>query len=898
MPTARINAITEGPGGFLWMASEGAGLLRYDGYEFETYGLERFPVLDEVVYDELNERLLFHDGQKLWSYDGLEFTLIWEAPKSIDQLFIIEGQTVIKTKDELWHCQGMELSRFDLKVPTDSEILVSAKAIFMESANRFSHQLDWTDGSLQVLAMDTLLDLKVAYPWLENTAYTKDEIRDVFESDAERAALVDDKLYLALAQFQKEIPLPIELSMAGLGQVYVTRSKVVLMIGRDAIYRLNSAYESHYPRRLPILSLAEYHDELYLSTALGLEKIAQASELNLEGVGLILTLAGGPESLFLGTERGLFSYRPDQQELRNLGLSGFIFSLYADQDQLWVGSSSGIWTYSYQDQSVKQVLGADAIDGASIFRIRSNAQNELWMASYTKGLWRAVGDSLEKVDRIGDFSLDSLSFSAFELLDDGRIALATLGQGLYLIDPESTKLVHYDIKSLAFAEIRELINLNGQLWLGTNKGLLSLRDVEECSKAQESAQLHFFGGPISSRAMLQIGDSLVAAGEQGLFFWNTSALEQQAKTTSLGVLKISLLQQEKDSIEEYGSELEPYTELVKGLDLNYDQNYLRFNYGLRSIFYPDWVQYRYRLLGQSDAWTYAGNRREVLFTDLKPGDYYLEVEARYPWQGWQLKTEAYHFKIDTAVWLTWWFWALILLVLSSITYLWLRDRYRRAAERLILENELMEMERKALRLQMNPHFIFNALDSISSFIFKKDPKQAVRYLNNFAKLMRLTLESSMEHLHPVETEVSILKNYLELEKLRFSDKFDYSIELDEEIDYDVGLPPMLIQPHVENAILHGIKPKEGSGFLQISFKLEGEKLCCTIDDDGIGREAAKLLPGKKAHRSMATQINKDRIDLLRRSVDDVIELRIIDKHNQAGEATGTTVIIRLPAQEL
>ena len=175
---------------------------------------------------------------------------------------------------------------------------------------------------------------------------------------------------------------------------------------------------------------------------------------------------------------------------------------------------------------------------------------------------------------------------------------------------------------------------------------------------------------------------------------------------------------------------------------------------------------------------------------------------------------------------------------------------------------------------------------------------AVRYLNNFAKLMRLTLESSMEHIHPVETEVSILKNYLELEKLRFSGKFDYEIEVDEELDYSVGLPPMLIQPHVENAILHGLKPKKSQGFLKISFVLDDAILCCTIEDDGIGRDKAKELPNKKAHRSMATKINRDRIDLLRKSVDDVVDLRIEDKFNQQGEATGTKVMIRLPAQEL
>ena len=156
----------------------------------------------------------------------------------------------------------------------------------------------------------------------------------------------------------------------------------------------------------------------------------------------------------------------------------------------------------------------------------------------------------------------------------------------------------------------------------------------------------------------------------------------------------------------------------------------------------------------------------------------------------------------------------------------------------------------------------------------------------------------MEHVHPVETELSILKNYLELEKLRFNDKFEYELELDEDIDYDVGLPPMLIQPHVENAILHGLKPLTKPGLLKISFKVDGDNLCCIIDDNGVGRSAKKSELSTKGHRSMATQINKDRIALLQRSIKGEVALKIIDKMDENGKACGTTVIIKLPIQNI
>lgn len=276
----------------------------------------------------------------------------------------------------------------------------------------------------------------------------------------------------------------------------------------------------------------------------------------------------------------------------------------------------------------------------------------------------------------------------------------------------------------------------------------------------------------------------------------------------------------------------------------------------------------------------------------------LEVQARRPGNPWSPTKAQYSFLIKQPFYATWWFRTALIVFLAGISIALVRDRLNRLKQKLKFENDLREMERKALRLQMNPHFIFNALDSISSFIFKKDQKQAVRYLNNFAKLMRLTLESSMEHIHPVETEVSILKNYLELEKLRFGKTFEYQIEVDEELDFDVGLPPMLVQPHVENAILHGLKPKGEGGLLQLSFSLQGPILCVVIEDNGIGRSQAKQKPQKAGHRSMATQINKDRLKLLQSSIGEKINLEIIDKYADNQTPTGTKVIIRLPAQNI
>lgn len=894
LPTASINDICEGPEGFVWMASEGAGLLRFDGYAFENYGLQDFPVLEEVVFDSLSGKLFFHDGRSLWSYDGFQFEIVRHFTNRIEQIMAGPEGLLINADANLWYNQSDSIRTLGMSTTPNSQLIKSEKGLFLYdgvavhslSQNKSNWVLEPFLDSLFLPSLFEDLPDSLGNPmqWAWENGYTI----AVYSSGLK---LFKEKRQILNASYGLVPSLPKKL--------FLSTSNTLLMVAEQGLYQLSSPWETFYPRQTPILALGNLNGQIYLSTALGLESIGAGVKRNFsENLGLILSMKPFQSELILGTERGLIAFDPSTGNRRNLGVGGFVFSLHADGDTLWIGSSDGIWSYRANQAQAQLEFDSETLEGASIYRIKGSHKAKLWFASYTRGIWSLEDGSLQKIDQIGNFAMDSINFSAFELLAEGRLAMASLGEGLFLFDPKGGSRKHFDLKSLEFAEIRDLIELGGQLWLGTNKGLLALNDVEQKKEGKERVNLNFFGGPVSSQGLLQKGDSLLSAGQNGIHVWDVPSLESQAWGSQLGIINIDLLGQATDSLKDVMGYREAFSAISLDLNLNYNQNYLRFNYSLRTLFHPEWVQYRYRLRGQSIEWTYAGTRREALFTDLKAGDYHFEVQARYPWQEWVLEAPTYHFKIHTAFWRTWWFWTLVVVLIGTVLYLWLNDRYRRAAERLKLENELMEMERKALRLQMNPHFIFNALDSISSFIFKKDPKQAVRYLNNFAKLMRLTLESSMEHVHPVETEVSILKNYLELEKLRFSEKFDYEIEVDEKIDYDVGLPPMLIQPHVENAILHGIKPKDGNGFVRISFSREGDQLCCIVDDDGIGREKAKDLPGKKAHRSMATQINKDRIALLKRSIDELIDLRIIDKHNQAGQATGTTVIIRLPAQEL
>ena len=222
---------------------------------------------------------------------------------------------------------------------------------------------------------------------------------------------------------------------------------------------------------------------------------------------------------------------------------------------------------------------------------------------------------------------------------------------------------------------------------------------------------------------------------------------------------------------------------------------------------------------------------------------------------------------------------------------------RQIKRRLTLQKEVAEYEQKALHLQMNPHFVFNCLGSISSFIVQNGTDSALKYLSKFSKLMRLTLEYSKGSLIPIDKEIESLQNYLELEQLRFHNKFEFSIQSSDKVEFNMGIPPLLIQPFVENAILHGMVPKEGNGKIAVEFDVQNGQFICSIADDGIGLSKSKHLKKDSvtAHKSMALEITKKRLEIMEATTLKSAQIDIQELTN-GNEVVGTKVILRLPIQ--
>jgi hypothetical protein len=324
---------------------------------------------------------------------------------------------------------------------------------------------------------------------------------------------------------------------------------------------------------------------------------------------------------------------------------------------------------------------------------------------------------------------------------------------------------------------------------------------------------------------------------------------------------------------------------------NIQLEFVCINFKLR---FKENVAYRYRLTSDPE-WSYTFHRR-VNYAALSPGYYMFEVQAQNEDGVWS-ESLCVPINIAPPVWQRWWFMLLVAAGLMGLIYYRYRVRLIRLRKQADVEREINELQRSALQAQMNPHFIFNCLNSIQNFIASGDKAGAMAYLARFANLVRTTLNASAEQVISLQEEVEVLENYLELEKLRFGNRFDYEIRLDPRLDtFDTTLPPLLVQPYVENAIIHGFNFEDRSrtGHILLVYEKVADQLQITIRDNGIGIERSKRnKAGREELRtSRGMQITQKRLSL-QNHPDSENYLHIKELSDQEGKAGGTEIVIRI-----
>jgi sensor histidine kinase YesM len=294
---------------------------------------------------------------------------------------------------------------------------------------------------------------------------------------------------------------------------------------------------------------------------------------------------------------------------------------------------------------------------------------------------------------------------------------------------------------------------------------------------------------------------------------------------------------------------------------------------------------------------YTGNENVATYTNIPPGEYVLKINATNTGGVWSRHVKTLQVIILPPFWQTWWFISLCVLIATGLIYLLVRNRIaeirKKEQQKFHFERQAMELEAQALRAQMNPHFIFNCLNSIKALIQEDDKVQAVNYLTTFSKLIRNQLQNAQKEIS-LHDELETCKLYVKLESLRFGSKVSYDFEVDENVDtHSLSVPPLIIQPFIENAIWHGILPKDEGGKVKVAVTQKDHTVQCIIEDNGIGRQTS--LNNKSittpTHQSKGMKLIQSRLDLHAAIHNRGGVMEVIDKKDEHNGSTGTLVII-------
>lgn len=549
-----------------------------------------------------------------------------------------------------------------------------------------------------------------------------------------------------------------------------------------------------------------------------------------------------------------------------------IFGVYpATQGGYWLDNSRGV--VHFDGERYAMVPGTEKYPRMRKI-VREHPDGGLWLGT-SRGLWQVRDGKTVKPGQ----NIPALGRAIRGLIQKGdTLIMAVYGTGLVEFDGKRITRQVGEAEGLPSAAVYSLAASNGRYWMSTAAGLSEI-DLDAGKVVQtltvEDGLLNATGLVESHR------DTLYYATIRGLNVIPTAFTPESAPETAIHFTQLKVNGRD--------------TTLGSGFTLPYYQNFLEFRFFADNFRQAGKVQYRYRLAGLEKEWNQT-TATFLQFPRLASGSYKLQLSARNADGVWCAPAEM-EFRIRPPFWQTWWFLvggnALIILSIVIGWRYWTNLKKRRREQMMRWERKALEGELKALRSQMNPHFIFNSLTAIQQFMYTKDAVQAGDYLSRFARLMRQILENSREEFIHLDTEIGTIENYLELQKMRHDGKFDYTIEVDPALDPETTmLPPMLAQPFLENAIEHGFATIEAGGEIRLGFRQADGLLLLEVRDNGIGRARAQALKASRPsdHRSLATRITDERLQVLNHRYGQQVDFEIVDGTGDQG----TVVRFRLP----
>lgn len=493
----------------------------------------------------------------------------------------------------------------------------------------------------------------------------------------------------------------------------------------------------------------------------------------------------------------------------------------------------------------------------------------------TKGVGEVKDNKFELYKSLGPFSNQRIDF--LRELSDGTIIFASKTKGLFIKEKSNyyniTETSGFLSSSINCIKIDKYDNL----WLGSNNGLNKIK--YKGSGIVEVENITEFQG-LPSNIVTDIDydaneNKIYAMTSNGIFIYDCSASHNETKNNY--PTDIVAVSSNNKTMKFYD-----------GKKFHCDSNNLTFTLLSKQYKMHGKIPYQYKL--NNESWVDLGFNRIFSLLALKPGKYTLQYRSKNEYGLWNEPNKS-TFEILQPWYQTTIFYLLGFSLIALSFYLYYQRRLRKIKKENALREEVSNLERVALQTQMNPHFVFNSLNSIQNYILNNDKIEASEYLSKFAALVRTNLYYSNKNKISLSDEIKMLNNYLELEKMRFKNKFQYSINFKTEFTNainDIFISPMLIQPIIENSIKHGISESKNFGNILVEFEELGDLLIVTVEDDGPG--LVENRPSKDSF-SMGTSITSRRLKLLSNGLSDGFTLK--NKYNEEGKIDGTVAILKI-----
>ncbi len=586
------------------------------------------------------------------------------------------------------------------------------------------------------------------------------------------------------------------------------------------------------------------------------------------------------EKVWIATDKGLKVQSSDSWII--LGAVEPVKSIITTKDNaIWIGSYTKPIQLDIYDGIPKKALTITQINALCF-----SPDSTLWIGT-ANGLWKHKGN---KTSYLGEqHQLLNKGITHIKCDKENRLWIGTEANGLIIKPIDNNVLQNITPENGLCSNMCLSIFIDEQNngWIATNKGLNKVPYAYTKSKKNTRIKAYTQLDGLASNHVNDVlvdKDSVWVATLKGLTFFRQSEMRQQLNMPPIFIKKVQIWN--RDTL------LRPHFKLA------HDDNNINIFYEGLSYKSNGQINYRYRMKGLDDEWR-TTTQNNIAYPSLPPGEYYFQVVAIDKDDIMSKNVSQVRFNVFKPYWQTWWFRILMLALLLGLIALVGYFVIRSIKDRSELQRKMIESEQLALRTQMNPHFIFNALNSIQYYITENDKKSANLYLSTFSTLIRRVLDNSKKSRIVLEDEIEYLGLYLDIESLRFKGKFDYKIEVSPQVEMDeLYVPPMLIQPYIENAIQHGLlRKEENDRQLLIKFDQKGaEVLICTVEDNGIGRAKAAALKAARIHKhkGIGTVNPKERLILLNRLHQQSISVNTIDLNDGRGNAKGTRIEINIP----